>query len=64
LTPGRSGRNAEGVRHPEFLPLFATALAIEVAHLRWVLLTQWKCRSCGVRHLDCGCKPAWLRMLL
>ena len=37
----------EGMRHPELLPLFATALAIEVAHLRWVLLTQWTCKTCG-----------------
>ncbi len=53
-----------GMRHPELLPLFATALAIEVAHLRWVLLTQWRCRRCHVRHLDCDCKPAWMKMLL
>jgi len=52
------------IRHPELLPLFATALAIEVAHLRWILLTQWNCKSCGTRHLDCACKPAWMRMLL
>jgi hypothetical protein len=52
------------MRHSELMPFFATAIAIELAHLRWILLTEWKCRRCSTRHLDCGCKPAWLKMLL
>jgi hypothetical protein len=52
------------MNHPELLPLFATAIAVELAHLRWVLLTQWKCRTCETPHLDCDCKPLWLKMLL
>jgi hypothetical protein len=52
------------MRHPELLPLFATAFAIELAHLRWILLTKWKCKSCGATHLECDCKPLWLKMLL
>jgi len=53
-----------GVRHPELLPAFCAAIAVELAHLRWILLTQWKCRSCGDNHLHCECKPAWVRALL
>ena len=52
------------VSHPELLPLFATAIAIEIAHLRWILLTQWHCRGCTATHMHCGCKYGWLKRLL
>ena len=50
--------------HVELLPAICAAIAVEIAHLRWVLLTQWKCRSCTETHLHCGCKPVWVKMLL
>ena len=53
-----------GMRHPELLPAFCAAFAVELAHLRWILLTQWKCRGCGDTHLHCECKPGWVRILL
>ena len=53
-----------GVRNTELLPAFCFAIAIEMAHLRWVVLTQWKCRNCGAAHLHCDCKPAWVKILL
>ena len=53
-----------GVRHTELLPAFCAAIAVELAHLRWILLTQWKCRGCGDTHLHCECKPAWVKILL
>ena len=52
------------MNHPQLLPLFATAIAIEIAHLRWIILTQWKCRECKTPHLHCDCKPAWVKILL
>jgi hypothetical protein len=56
--------NPVGMRNQELLPAFCVAIAIELAHLRWILLTQWKCRTCDTPHLHCACKPAWLKMLL
>jgi hypothetical protein len=53
-----------GMRHPELLLAICGAIAIELAHLRWILLTQWKCRTCTESHLDCDCKPVWVKMLL
>jgi hypothetical protein len=53
-----------GVSHPQLLPLFATAIAIEIAHLRWIILTQWKCRGCHATHMHCDCKYGWLKRLL
>jgi hypothetical protein len=52
------------VRNPELLPAFLIAIAVELAHLRWIVLTQWKCRSCRISHLECECKPAWVKYLL
>jgi hypothetical protein len=50
--------------HPELLPLFATAIAIEIAHLRWIVLTQWTCRGCQATHWHCDCRHGWLKRLL
>jgi hypothetical protein len=52
------------MRHPELLPLFATAIAIEIAHLRWIVLTKWTCRGCSESHMHCGCKHGWIKRLL
>ncbi|HZT15206.1 MAG TPA: hypothetical protein VFA19_04605 [Gaiellaceae bacterium] len=52
------------MQNPELLLAISTGIAVEVAHLRWIVLTQWRCRACGVPHLHCACKPAWLRRLL
>ena len=50
--------------HPELLPAIATGIAVEMAHLRWILLTQWKCKCCQTTHLECASKPAWVKILL
>ena len=42
----------------------SVAIAVELAHLRWILLTQWKCRCCHASHLECARKPAWVKLLL
>jgi hypothetical protein len=53
-----------GVRHQELLLLFATAIAIEIIHLRWIMLFKWTCRGCHVAHMQCDCKYGWLKRLL
>jgi hypothetical protein len=50
--------------HPELLLLFATAIAIEIVHLRWIMLTKWTCRGCQATHMHCDCKYGWLKRLL
>jgi hypothetical protein len=52
------------MRHIELVPAFCFAIAIECAHLRWILLTKWTCRACGDTHIECACKPAWVKKLL
>jgi hypothetical protein len=52
------------MEHPELALSICTLLAVEIAHLRWILWTQWRCRKCSETHIECGCKPAWLKILL
>jgi hypothetical protein len=52
------------MRHPELLPVFAVALAIEFIHLRWILLSRWTCSGCHATHWHCSCKYGWLKRLL
>ena len=51
-------------QHPGLLPAIATGIAVEIAHLRWILLTQWKCKCCKTSHLECASKPGWVKILL
>jgi hypothetical protein len=48
----------------QLLVPIATLIALELAHLRWILWTQWHCRKCHASHIECECKPAWLKILL
>jgi hypothetical protein len=64
MRTGRIREKMVPMRHAELLPAFSLALALAVARLRFVVLTAWRCRSCGEPHLHCGCKPAWIRLLL
>lgn len=52
------------MRNPELLPAICIAIAVEFAHLRWILLSRWQCRSCRETHLHCDCKPRWVKLLL
>jgi hypothetical protein len=64
MRPGRATAIMEAMRHPELLPAFCAGFAAALAHLRWIVLTQWRCKSCGDPHLHCECKPAWVKLLL
>ena len=52
------------MRHTELLPTICAAFAVELAHLRWIVLNRWHCRGCSATHLHCDCKPAWVKILL
>ena len=52
------------MRHPELLIAFSMAIAVELAHLRWIVLKHWKCKCCGESHLECRTKPVWVKILL
>lgn len=52
------------MEHPELLAPICILLAVELAHLRWILWTQWHCRKCSAPHIECECKPTWVKILL
>ena len=64
LRPRRPVSMLHPMRHPELLPAICMAIAVEIAHLRWIVLTQWTCKCCGESHLKCERKPGWVKILL
>jgi hypothetical protein len=52
------------MRNTELLVAICGGIAVALAHLRWIVLTQWKCRACAEPHLHCACKPVWVKFLL
>ena len=60
----RDPGHAVRMRHPELLPAICMGIAVEMAHLRWIVLSQWKCKCCGENHLNCRTKPIWLKIFL
>ena len=52
------------MRNPELFFAICAGIAVEIAHLRWIVLNTWTCRSCKDTHLHCECKPAWVKILL
>ena len=52
------------MENPQLALIICTLIAVEIAHLRWILWTQWHCRKCSEAHIACDCKPAWLKILL
>ena len=64
IAAGAGPGHALGMRHPELLAAICGAIAVEIAHLRWIVLTRWLCRGCGHPHLECECKPTWVKLLL
>ena len=52
------------MEHPELALTICTMIAVEIAHLRWILWTQWRCRRCSTVHIECQCKPGWVKILL
>jgi len=48
----------------ELLGPICLAIALEIVHLRWIVWTQWTCKRCAVAHIECRCKPSWLKHVL
>jgi len=38
-------------------------IAVEVLHLKWIWLSEWSCRRCRLRNLECQCSGRWVRYL-
>jgi hypothetical protein len=45
---------------PSVLFLAIVALiVVELYHLKWIWLEYWSCSKCGVKNLECRCRPRW-----
>jgi C4-type Zn-finger protein len=41
-----------------------TMIVLEIYHLKWIVLTEWNCSTCGVKHKDCRCgRRKWIMYL-
>jgi hypothetical protein len=38
-------------------------IAVEVLHLKWIWLSEWSCRRCHLRNVECQCSGRWVRYL-
>jgi len=47
----------------EFSAWIVALFVIEVLHLKWIWLSEWSCRKCARKNLDCGCPGRWTRYL-
>ncbi len=48
----------------QLLPSYIAVFVASVARLRWLALTNLRCHGCAESHLECDCKPAWVKLLL
>jgi hypothetical protein len=45
-----------------FLSIIAM-IVLELYHLKWIWLTEWSCRKCSRKNLECACGRRWIRYL-
>ena len=47
----------------ELLAAIIAMIAVELLHLKWIWLSEWSCRRCNRKNLECGCSGRWIRYL-
>jgi hypothetical protein len=47
----------------EVLAGIAAMVVLEVYHLKWIWLSEWDCRKCSRKNLECACEGRWIRYL-
>jgi len=47
----------------ELLASIMALLILEVLHLKWIWLSEWSCRRCNRKNLECACSGRWTRYL-
>ncbi len=47
----------------ELLAWIVALLVIEVLHLKWIWLSEWSCRRCTRKNLECDCTGRWTKYL-
>jgi hypothetical protein len=54
----RGGRVARlrVVNQTQVLLWIVALIVLEIFHFKWIVWTQWACRKCQRKHMDCGCE--------
>ena len=47
----------------EVLSGIAAMVVLELYHLKWIWLSEWNCRRCSKKNLECACGGRWIRYL-
>ena len=47
----------------EVLAGIAAMVVLELYHLKWIWLSEWNCRRCSKKNLECACGGRWIRYL-
>jgi len=47
----------------ELLAWIVALFVTEVLHLKWIWLSQWSCRRCERKNLECACPGRWVKYL-
>ena len=47
----------------ELLAWFVAMFVLEVLHLKWIWLSEWSCRRCHLKNLECACEGRWVKYL-
>lgn len=45
----------------ELLTWIVALVIIEVLHLKWIWLSEWSCRRCHEKNLQCACEGRWAK---
>jgi hypothetical protein len=47
----------------QLLASIVAMLAIALFYLKWIWLSEWSCRRCNRKNLECACSGRWTRYL-
>jgi hypothetical protein len=47
----------------ELISWIIALFVLEVLHLKWIWLSEWNCRRCQQKNLQCACEGRWIKYL-
>jgi hypothetical protein len=59
--PPRQGARVQVFSRTEVIAWIVALFVLEVAHLKWIWLSEWSCRRCKRKNLECACSGRWIR---
>ena len=47
----------------QLLASIVALIAVALLYLQWIWLSEWNCRRCHRRNLECACSGRWTKYL-